>query len=357
MSVLRRSVASLFVVVAVCGLGELAADPAATAAKPSLSLSSTVLVPGQSVTISGSGWPLNENLQASLCGDNAVDGTIDCLDSSSVIMTPATGAGLLSYSLQVSVPPRPCPCVVLVTSLQNFSQTKLPVQVAGIPTNPVKSVAPSSLPQTVKVIGLRVTGGSWVAAWFGESVSRDLVVTFHNSGPSPVLNPIISATWGRQGHTDHVINSPTIAMIQPNETRQISLPFRLDPLSFGSYVVAGRLTGPAIPVVFRTQTSSWPIGLMAIAALLIVGLLARAVMKRRSRRAAAAREEGGSDSQEGQDMSFFDQAGADVTDRVPAATDQAIGVVSGDEDRGAENGSGSGDSGSTSSDTPMRSSN
>jgi hypothetical protein len=248
------------------------------------------------VTISGSGWVPNEDMQASLCGANAVDGDIDCQASTSLIMSPGS-AGTLSYQLQVTVPPKPCPCVVLVTSLRDNTQIKLPVQVAGAPMAPVRSIAPASLPPSVRVVSIRITGGSWPSGWFGGPVSHNLVVTFYNSGPSPILYPVISAAWGRTGQTDNVINSPTLTMIQPNETRRITMPFRFDPLSFGNYEISGRLTGPAQPVAFETETSNWPIGLMLIAFLLLVGLVTWLLLRRRSRRRASREEESPGDAQ------------------------------------------------------------
>src|SRR5262249_56950225 len=89
---------------------------AAGGPEPELHLQTDVLTPGQSVAITGSGWPTGSTLQAVLCGANAVDGSTDCAQAAAATMSPGPN-GVVDGVLRVLSPPQPCPCVVVVSSL------------------------------------------------------------------------------------------------------------------------------------------------------------------------------------------------------------------------------------------------
>ena len=257
---------------------------AASRAEPELHLQTDVLTPGQSVAITGSGWPTGSTLQAVLCGANAVNGSADCVQAAAVTMSPGPN-GVVDGLLRVFPPPQPCPCVVVVSSLAPAKSITLPVQVVGTPTAPVRPASPQYQPQPLKVRA-RVTGASSLGSVFGAPASRTLVLTVTNTGQSSVPNLVVSAGWGRNGNADHLIAPPAAGALAPGQTRRISIPFELDALSFGSYHVAGRVTGTSAPVRFQQETSTWPWGLFVVAVVVLL-LMLRGMWKVLRRRIAA----------------------------------------------------------------------
>ncbi|HMG26752.1 MAG TPA: hypothetical protein VKH36_08060 [Acidimicrobiia bacterium] len=254
---------------------------AAGGPEPELHLQTDVLTPGQSVAITGSGWPTGSTLQAVLCGANAVDGSTDCAQAAAATMSPGPN-GVVDGVLRVLSPPQPCPCVVVVSSLAAAKSITFPVQVVGMPTAPVRSASPQYQPQPLTVRA-RVTGANSLGSAFGGAASRTLELTVTNTGQSSVPNPVVSAGWGRKGNADHLITAPAVGPLAPGQTRRISIPFELDALSFGSYHVAGRVTGTSAPVHFQQKTSTWPWGLFIVAVVVLLLMLRRLwnVLRRR----------------------------------------------------------------------------
>ena len=260
------------------------AATAASGAQPELHLQTDVLTPGQSVAITGSGWPTGSTLQAVLCGANAVNGSADCAEAAAATMSPGP-RGVVDGVLRVVPPPQPCPCVVVVSSLAPSKSITFPVQVVGMPTAPVHPASPQYQPQPLKVRA-RVTGANSLGSVFGAPASRTLVLTVTNTGQSSVPNPVVSAGWGRKGNADHLITVPAVGPLAPSQSRRISIPFELDALSLGSYHVAGRVTGTSAPVRFEQETSTWPSGLFVVG-LVVLLLMLRRLWKVLRRRIAA----------------------------------------------------------------------
>ncbi|HEU5307550.1 MAG TPA: hypothetical protein VFW97_09495 [Acidimicrobiia bacterium] len=260
-----------------------AAAPGAKAPPPTLELSSTVLVPGSSVAIHGTHWPEGTTLQAVLCGANAVDGSVDCVGRAAVTMTPGP-TQVVDGTLQVFVPPRPCPCVVLVSGLSSSISRRIPVQVAGTATAPPETASPLAKPPTLTV-DAEVSGGTTLASLFGGPAERTVEVRIHNAGSVDVAHPVLTLSWGRSGSPDHLIRTPRLGPIAGGATRTVEVPFDLDALSVGNYEVAGRITGASKPVALHASTSTWPWGLFVIA-LVLLQLILLGIRNRVRRRLA-----------------------------------------------------------------------
>lgn len=283
-----RRAAILALVALVAGAWFTASAPRSVAASPApaIDLSSTKFAPGDSIAITGTHWPQGTTLQAMLCGAEAVDGSVDCVQRAAVTMTPGPD-GALQGVLHVYAPPRPCPCVVLVSGLSSSYAQRIPVEVVGVPVAPVSSAAPQSKPLTLEV-QVSVSGGTSVASLFGGPAKRVLTVTLRNTGTVAIPHPVVAARWGRGGAPTHAITSRVLAALPPDTRRTVQLPFELDPLSIGRYHVRGVVTGATKPVGFEAQTSTYPWGLFAIGLVLLqVVLLA---LRNRARRRLTARE-------------------------------------------------------------------
>jgi len=267
----------VLVLTGLAGVAALGRTPVEAATAPTLTLSTSTLNPGQTIMIGGTGWPPNMPLQAVLCGSDASSGGNDCsVEASSTFA--AWSDGTVHGQLVVVIPPVPCPCVVQITAVANDFIAKLPVTVVGAEVAPV--TPPSGLgagaPLTVTA---SVTGASTLKSFFGGGAARQLHVTVHNP-TAGVVHTVITARWGRSTDPDIVITSPDPVTLQPGQTRTVQLPFTVNALSFGTYHVAGALTGAAASGSFTSTTSTYPWGIPLVAFGLIGLLIYRAVRRR-----------------------------------------------------------------------------
>lgn len=271
MSPLRVILAALCgAVVALIGgptLGAGAAGPV-----PQLELSSTTLVPGETVVISGQDWPTFQSVVATICGADAVSGTADCAVTDTATMV-ATHNGLLYSRLVVVVPPQPCPCVVLLTSTNTGLTSMIPVHIQGVATVPVHRLAPS-FGKTLVITRLQVTGSWTVAASLGAPASRTVSFDLHNPGKTPVT-PVLVGRWGSGIDPSNVITMPKMRPIGPGQTRSVVAKFNLRAFSMGDYNIKVQVQVVARPHVLTewSTTTQWPIALFICLALLLVLLI------------------------------------------------------------------------------------
>ena len=285
------AVAVLGVVLACGGVG--ITSTGAAQPKPTVQLSSTVLVPGQTLVITGTHWPDFSSVDAVVCGANAVSGSADCAVTETATMT-ATHRGELWTRFGVVLPPKPCPCVVLFTSATGTFNEKIPVQIVGAPSAPVQSTTPSVAAPTVS--NLRISGGSTLASSFGASVRRTLTFTIVNRGDA-VGTPVLTGRWGKGSDLTNVIEMPAQQPLSGGQSRNVSVVFKLGALSVGTYRVTVRLemVGTAGRSTAATTTSQWPIALIVCLLVLLVLtiLLVVILVRRRAARRDVERPEGG----------------------------------------------------------------
>jgi hypothetical protein len=273
----RGTVVALSVVASIWAIGGLAG--AAPVSPPTVTLSTTTLVPGQTVMIEGTGWAHDTAFQAVLCGSDGNDGSNDCSVDAAATFVPFAD-GSLHGELQVVVPPVPCPCVVVVSGTNNDYTAKLPVTVVGAPTGTVTPPPVSEPSDVTATTSIRST--SSLGAIFGGAAGRELSVTLHNGGKFTV-NSLVTARWGSSPTPANVIASPPPVTLAPGQTRTVTLPFTLDPLSFGSYDVVGQVSGTTPQLSFATTTSTWPWGIPVVLVAAVVLIVLWEVHRRRVR--------------------------------------------------------------------------
>src|SRR5262249_36832932 len=147
---------------------------------------------------------------------------------------------------------------------------------------------------TLKIEHLKLEGpGDW-QSWFGAPTTRDLVFTVHNTGGAPVDDPPLVLTAGKGNNPERVVTPPSIGRIEAGTRRTVRAEIPLDPLSFGSYTVKGRIGTTGAEKTFRTHFSIYPWGLfvvgIVILQLMLLGLrngLRRRIAAREARKAAA----------------------------------------------------------------------
>jgi hypothetical protein len=249
---------------------------AADGSASTLQLSSNTLSQGQTVTVSGLRWTPNTVIQASLCGDDAAGGSVDCAVASSVTLTSGT-AGVIDGRLAVVVPPKPCPCVVLVVGAQSGYLKTLPVTIVGAPVADVSSAKPTTSKLTV--VDARLLGSNPFSQWFGMSSRRTLSLTLRNEGAAPASSIQVIASLGSRP-----LLSAQLSDLGIGREKTYELPLTIPALSVGSLNVDGRVfTDDGQQAAFKVPLSIWPIGLLILAILLlqVVLLAARNILRRR----------------------------------------------------------------------------
>jgi hypothetical protein len=266
-------------------LGLASATTASAAARPpalSLKLSAARVKPGDAVAVLGRGWPRAVAFQAALCGNGGVDGNADCDNTSAIVFSSADN-GVVEAKLDVTVPPRPCPCVVLVIAQETGRQFLLPVKVVGVPTAAVRSATAFAGRHTITISDVVVRAHRSFGAWLGAPAARTLAFEVHNTGPSAVYNPVVAVRWGKGATPNHVVTSPEMKPLAAGETQHVEVPFRLDGLAFGRFTVVAEVSGAAYPADLRTATSNRPWGLVVLTLIvlaILVVVIGRAISRR-----------------------------------------------------------------------------
>jgi hypothetical protein len=280
----------LAVLVAPWALPASAASP-----KPYVAVSTGTAAPGTVLGVRGAHWPQGTYLHAAICGQDAIDGSADCALAAGITVTPGPD-GRVQGSMEVVLPPTPCPCVLFVTDRTSTFSTRIPLDIVGAPTQPVVSSAPAPEQPRLEVEA-RVVGGSNAWSLLGGPVRRTLRLTLHNTGEVPI-NPVISTRWGRGDNRRRILNAPAQELLAPGETRTVDLEWDIGSPAYGSYEVAGEVVGAGAPVRFSAGTTTWPWLLLFLVAQLLLfvvrGMIRRhlARRERRRRRSDRRRERG-----------------------------------------------------------------
>lgn len=295
MRTVRRGPAVLVAALAVASIGLgvvlVGAPPASGSTGPTVQLSPSVGAPGTEVLVTASGLPPGIVVQAQLCGNDALNGTVDCATSNS---GPAatTSSGGAELRLSVVPPPKPCPCVVMVTGEGVLTEPTARFVIPGFPTAPATSSR--SLEEPLRVTRAELSGDGPAAAWIGGAPQRTLTVTVENPASSVYPDPLLVIRVGSVGSPGPVVASKLLANFRPGEQRTLSVPVDFPVVATGEYEVAASVGSPGSGTRFVVRTWIFPVGLFVIAFLLLqVVALAITGAVRRRRLPPATPEEAG----------------------------------------------------------------
>lgn len=267
---------------------------AMAAASPQITLGTTTIAPGQKVAVNGTGWAPGTALNATICGADAVDGTADCANTSTVKFI-ASPTGVINGYLYGALPPQPCPCVVLVVGLNTETTETIPVTVVGATTAPVPP-APTTNEPELEIRHLRVTATPTVGSVMGAAAPRTLELRVHNAGPYQET-PVLIGRWGQPTAVDHAITMPSVGSLAAGATKDVHVTFSLPAFSVGTYTVrvSAQVVGFTKKASATTSTTQWPFGLFALGALavlVVVVLLVARPRRRRRRKVGTAPQAG-----------------------------------------------------------------
>ena len=259
-------------------------DAGAYSAGPILKVAPDLALPGRTVRVVGSNFPGSTNVQAQICGDRALGGSVDC-DLSSSQEVAVTPTGQFDITLSVTIPPKPCPCVVMAVDASLTITPTTPFTVIG---------APVSTPTRFGIRPLRVRSanlegdGPWTS-WFGASPQRTLVVTVFNPNRTSYVNPPLVLTVGSNAATStKEATSVPLASLGPLQTRTYRVPVSFPAFSIGEYQVHGLLGSAGMTTHFSVSTWLIPWGLLVLLLIvleIILLAITRAVRERRRRNA------------------------------------------------------------------------
>ncbi len=234
---MRRLGALLAAGLAVCALALFPAPPAAAdEGKAAVALSLQEAAKGTEITVTGTGWRAKTLVMLLVCGQNMIGGTNSCANADGVAVSVADD-GRFAAQLPVVAPPKPCPCVVNVTSVNGDQSTV--AAALKITDHPVAELpAASGTARLAMLTGVRLEGDDGVLTWFGAPPSRTFKVTVGNLGSAPVKDPVF------QLGTAHGVFAPLWeevrwkGTIAPGGKAEIALDVALTAGAHGDYTVS-----------------------------------------------------------------------------------------------------------------------
>ncbi|WP_328926032.1 hypothetical protein OG429_16220 [Streptomyces sp. NBC_00190] len=234
---MRRVGALLAVGLAVCALALFPATPAAAdEGKPAVALSLQEAAMGTEITVTGTGWRPRTLVMLLVCGQNMIGGTNSCANADGAAVSVAED-GHFAAGLPVVAPPKPCPCVVNVTSVNGDQSTvAAPLKITDHAV--AELPAESGTPRLAMLTGVRLEGEDGVLTWFGAPPSRKFKVTVGNLGSAPVKDPVF------QLGTAHGVFAPLWeearwkGSIPPGGKAEIALDVALTAGAYGDYTIS-----------------------------------------------------------------------------------------------------------------------
>ncbi|MEU6315680.1 hypothetical protein [Streptomyces sp. NPDC047014] len=237
---MKASIRALLAVLALLAACALVLLPAATAGadegKAAAALSLQEAAKGAEVTATGTGWRPRTLVMLLVCGQNMTEGTNDCANADGAAVSVADD-GRFTARLAVAAPPKPCPCVVNVTSVNGDGSTvALPLKITDHPV--AELPAASGTGRLAVLTGVRLEGEDGILTWFGAPPARKLKVTVGNLGSAPVEDPVF------QLGTAHGVFAPLWeearwrGTVPPGGKAEIALPVALAAGAHGDYTVS-----------------------------------------------------------------------------------------------------------------------
>ncbi|WP_405830419.1 MULTISPECIES: hypothetical protein [unclassified Streptomyces] len=222
---------------AVCALALFPVAPAAAdEGKATAALSLQEAVKGTEITVTGTGWRAKTLVMLLVCGQNMIGGTNSCANADGAAVSVADD-GRFTARLAVVAPPKPCPCVVNVTSVNGDQSTvAVPLKITDHPV--AELPAESGTARLAMLTGVRLEGEDGVLTWFGAPPSRKFKVTVGNLGSAPVKDPVF------QLGTAHGVFAPLWeevrwkGTIPPGGKAEIALDAALTAGAHGDYTIS-----------------------------------------------------------------------------------------------------------------------
>ncbi|CAM5584184.1 hypothetical protein GCM10010329_75440 [Streptomyces spiroverticillatus] len=231
-------VAVVATAVILLGVGGASAD-----GKPGVALSKSEAGKGGEITVKGDGWRPKALLMLLICGEaspatGVPGGTNSCANADGRAVT-TDADGRFTRKLEVAEPPKPCPCVVYVATVQGQQAAAYAeFTVAGHPVAPLPKPAPDAGRLAVMRSDVTLDGSGSLLTWFGAPQTRRVVLKLGNLGSAPVVDPVF------QVGTSHGVFSPLWeerqwrGTLAPGKEAEVALDVQLPAGAYGDYLVS-----------------------------------------------------------------------------------------------------------------------
>jgi hypothetical protein len=245
--------------------------------------------PGTSIDVTFENVPSSTVYEVQVCGDDAVQGSVDC-DTANSVTGVAGVAGYFGVTLTVSTPPAPCPCVVAAFTSKLPDPITGPINLIGAPYAPVTGQLPGN---SLDVVQVSLQGTKTASEWFGAAPKRTLVLTLRNPYDTDVTGLPIVMSYRRGSGSPTPVAAPTVGTVAPGQTTVVRVPVTFPALALGTYSISGHVGAGGSYSTFGTSTYLGPwglIGSLGLAALIVLLLVLRSIrlsIRRRRRRKAA----------------------------------------------------------------------
>lgn len=255
-----RRISGLALAIAVVTVPWPVGSASATVPSPKMIVQPPFQRPGSSVLIVGQGFPASSAVQLQICGNNDLDGSADCAVGNAAEVV-ATGQGQFAVPLIVTIPPKPCPCVVSALDFSLSSTPEAPITVLGAP---IAAPTPTAL-ATLQVVRASFEGNGPWTAWFGAEAKRTLVLTVHNPNAVPFVNPSLVLTLGPAANPrSDEATARILGSIAVDGNRTFRIPLTFPAFSMGEQHVAGVIGNAGLSRRITVSTSIFPWGLVIV---------------------------------------------------------------------------------------------
>ncbi len=246
----------------------------AFAGEPSVQIGRDRVAVDDIIQIRGSRWPAGDLVTIELCGNDALDFSVDCDIRNSVSFAVRDSTEFFG-ALQITYPPSPCPCVVRVSSQGVPQAVTVPIDFPSAGFVPAEQQVPDAdISRTIDITALEIQKTSGWTTWFGAPASWWPRVTITNNGNVAISDTTLTLTSGKGADPTDIISSWDLMVIEVGETIRMSVPFELDALSVGTYTVKATISGLGQDIEARGTTNTIPWGLIVIALIVLqFGLL------------------------------------------------------------------------------------
>ena len=211
----------------------------------------------------------------SICGNEARRGSVDCdMTASLVRETPVEGA--VGTDLTVTAPPTPCPCIIRASSQDNLQVAVAPLVIIGHPVADVVGGAAAA-----EVLGVGITAnpapagfGDTIRSSLGGPTTYEVTIRVTNRATFDVPAVAVASTYTRHwsGDTRNIdVDDP--GTLSPGESWITTVQVDVPSLTFGDVEWRATVSGQGPSVTATDTTSSRPILLYLLMAILAIDLL------------------------------------------------------------------------------------
>ena len=186
-----------------------------------------------------------------------------------------TKSGIFEVPVVVSLPPKPCPCVVMVIDFSSPTTPTTPLTIVGAPYQTPSATTVHKL----QVLNAYLTGSGPWTAWFGAPPKRTLVITVRNPNNGPYVNPPLVLAIGNAGDTTtHEATTQNLPTIGADATKTYQIPVSFPAVSVGEHQVVGIVGNAGLAKSFKVQTWLFPWGLLVVI-LIVLELILLAITR------------------------------------------------------------------------------